>query len=135
MDQPLEPAGAAACVLIVDDHPVVIEGIAHLVEQAPGLRVCATVSTPDEARRAASACRPDVALIDLAPGAPNALDLIDEFANTIGCPVAVYSLLDDEQWRAAALGRGAAAFISKRSGTGQVVDTLLALARSRVMAG
>ncbi len=52
-------------VLVVDDHPVVAEGVAALVHQAPWIRVLGSASSGRQAIAEAARLRPDVALVDL----------------------------------------------------------------------
>jgi two-component system nitrate/nitrite response regulator NarL len=52
-------------VLVVDDHPVVAEGVAALVHQAPWIRVLGSAPSGREAIAEAARLRPDVALVDL----------------------------------------------------------------------
>jgi two-component system NarL family response regulator len=52
-------------VLIADDHPMVLRGLAEIIEQAPNLRLVGTASNGEEARKAYQRLRPDVLLIDL----------------------------------------------------------------------
>lgn len=52
-------------VLVVDDHRVVLAGLAGLVEAADDLHVVATASDGDEAVAVAATTRPDVILMDL----------------------------------------------------------------------
>jgi DNA-binding NarL/FixJ family response regulator len=52
-------------VLLVDDHPVVREGLRAVLEAEPDITVAAECGSGDEAVRAAAALRPDVVLMDL----------------------------------------------------------------------
>ncbi|MGA4508162.1 response regulator [Propionibacteriaceae bacterium G1746] len=55
-------------VLIVDDHPVVRQGMAALLATAPGVVVVGAAATVDEALHAAHDLTPDVVLTDLRLG-------------------------------------------------------------------
>lgn len=52
-------------VLVVDDHPVVLAGLAALVESDPRLRVAGTARSAAAARDLPATPRPDVAILDL----------------------------------------------------------------------
>jgi two-component system nitrate/nitrite response regulator NarL len=52
-------------VMVVDDHPVVAEGVAALVDQAPWIRVVGSACSGREAVAMAAALHPDVVLLDL----------------------------------------------------------------------
>jgi DNA-binding NarL/FixJ family response regulator len=50
-------------VLVVDDHPVVLRGLAALIESEPGLTLVATAGTAQQAMQCGT--EPDVAVVDL----------------------------------------------------------------------
>ena len=52
-------------VLIVDDHPVVRDGLRTVLATEPGIVVVGECGRGDEAVAAAAALRPDVVLMDL----------------------------------------------------------------------
>ena len=60
---------AKARVMLVDDHPIVRQGLANLIEDEADLTVCAQVESADEALAAMDAARPDVIVIDVRPDA------------------------------------------------------------------
>jgi DNA-binding NarL/FixJ family response regulator len=51
-------------VLVVDDHEMVAEGVAAMIDAEPDLTVVAQAGTADQAFEKAAACRPDVVLMD-----------------------------------------------------------------------
>jgi two-component system response regulator NreC len=56
-------------VLVVDDHPLVREGIRHVLNEGSGLEVTAEAASGEEALRLAQSHRPDVILLDISmPG-------------------------------------------------------------------
>ena len=58
------PDSAPIRVLIVDDHPMVREGLRSMLEPA-GVEVVGEAGTGEDALRAAAACEPEVVLLDL----------------------------------------------------------------------
>jgi DNA-binding NarL/FixJ family response regulator len=52
-------------VLIVDDHPIVRDGLRTVLSAEPGIEVVGECARGDEAVNAAAALRPDVVLMDL----------------------------------------------------------------------
>ena len=69
-------AKRATRVLIVDDHPVVREGLALRISRQPDLQVCGEAADIAEAMRAVEATNPDVAIVDIALRTGNGIDLI-----------------------------------------------------------
>ena len=70
---------AAATVLLVDDHPLVREGVAHLLTDG-GLNVVGQPSSLAEGMRLADAVRADVMVVDVSLGDGSGLDLGDDGA-------------------------------------------------------
>src|SRR5215475_8670651 len=52
-------------VLVVDDHPIVLEGVGHLVDSTPWITVTGYASTGRDAITKAEQTQPDVVLLDL----------------------------------------------------------------------
>lgn len=77
-------------VLIVDDHPVVRDGLRTVLSAEPDLEVVGECSRGDEAVRVAEALRPDVVLMDLRlPG----LDGVDATARIVAAGTAAVLVL------------------------------------------
>lgn len=70
----IEPAEPFARILIVDDHCIVRDGLADLVEREPGMRVVGSASTGEEAVSAAQRLRPDLIIMDLMLPSLNGID-------------------------------------------------------------
>jgi DNA-binding NarL/FixJ family response regulator len=67
---------AAIRVLAVDDHPLIREGIAHLIAREPDMQLIAEADNGREALRQFRAHRPDVTLMDLQMPEMNGLEAI-----------------------------------------------------------
>jgi DNA-binding NarL/FixJ family response regulator len=70
-------------ILIVDDHGIVREGLAALLDREKGMKVVGCAASGDEAVRAARRLMPDVILMDLMMPALNGIDatrrILDDF--------------------------------------------------------
>ncbi|MFR9778695.1 response regulator [Micromonospora sp. MS34] len=115
-------------VAIVDDHPVVIDGVRAWLASEPRLRVLATGDDPDEVLRLAPSA--DVFLLDLRLHGRMALDKLAELS-AAGRRVVVYSEHTDPDTMLAALDAGAVAFLAKHEGREHCVATVLAAATDR----
>jgi DNA-binding NarL/FixJ family response regulator len=118
-------------VLLVDDHEVVRRGVAALLDTDRRFTVVAEANDGNEALKRLAATEADIAVLDLAMGESNGIDVIRRIA--LGFPqmrVVVLSMYDDEQLIAQALHEGAYAYILKESGTEQLLGVL-----DRVMRG
>ncbi len=63
---------------MVDDHPILRRGLTALVESEPDLVVQAAVGTRTAALEAIRENQPDLAIVDLALGDDDGLDLVKE---------------------------------------------------------
>ena len=61
-------------VLIVDDHPIVRQGLRRMIEAEADLVVCGEVQTEREARAAIRALVPDVVIVDISLGQGDGLE-------------------------------------------------------------
>jgi DNA-binding NarL/FixJ family response regulator len=126
-EDPHEPGGEfrRVRVLVVDDHPLVRQGLEHLINQSSDLEACAQASDCDEALAALDQTNPDVAVIDLSLAGDNGLDLIRELGKRCpGLPVLVLSMLDESVYADRALRAGARGYIMKGEETDEVLDAI-----------
>jgi DNA-binding NarL/FixJ family response regulator len=113
-------------ILVVDDHPLIREGLAHLLRQLdPAVEVVEAIS----AERARAAFDRDAAfslvLLDLSLPGAHGMSLLEELRLARPeVPVVVLSGSDSRANVLAAIDRGAMGFISKRSSTSVMVSAL-----------
>ncbi len=62
-------------IVIVDDHPVIRDGLAILIQEEQGLEVCGEASDLIEALQVIQSTRPDVAIIDISLETSSGLEL------------------------------------------------------------
>jgi DNA-binding NarL/FixJ family response regulator len=63
-------------IFIVEDHPVVRSAYALLLQYEPGLELCGTAASGEEAVRRIPLCQPDLVLVDLLLPGMHGLTLI-----------------------------------------------------------
>jgi DNA-binding NarL/FixJ family response regulator len=106
-----------AQILIVDDHPIVREGLTRCLEADHDLAVCGAASTVEEAIQCLKRSACDLALVDIQLGETSGLDLIKDIANSYPTVKSlVLSSYDDSVYAERALRAGAAGYINKRHG-------------------
>ena len=63
-------------VVVVEDHPVLREGLKQLIDSQPDLSCIAVADNTPDAKRLAEQCKADLMLLDLRLKAGDGLDLI-----------------------------------------------------------
>jgi DNA-binding NarL/FixJ family response regulator len=109
-------------VAVVDDHPVVREGTAAIVEQAPDLELVGTAATVDEAAPLLDATRVDVLLLDLRLGQEFGFRLLE--GHGVRPAVVVVTSYDYPQYVDAALRMGAAGYVLKTAPVAELLDAI-----------
>jgi DNA-binding NarL/FixJ family response regulator len=102
-------------VLIVDDHPVVREGLRALLARFPDCEVVAEAATAEEAVAAAERVRPDLALVDLRLGAGSGGDGVAAVRRLGPLPCVILSAFRDEAGFLDAVAAGARGYVLKGS--------------------
>lgn len=101
-------------ILLVDDHPVVTQGLNLFLEQQLDLEVCGSVSSPCDVIRRMKELRPDVVVFDLMLGNTDGLALIREMkALTPAVKILVFTMCDEEIYAERAIKAGAIAYVMK----------------------
>ncbi|HZN59059.1 MAG TPA: response regulator transcription factor [Planctomycetota bacterium] len=117
MTKPEPPPAAAerARILLVDDHPVVRQGLARLIEQEPDLCVCGEAETAGEALKAVADLGPALALVDLTLRDKPGLELIKDLRKQHpDVKVLVVSMHDESVWAERVLRAGACGYVMKQ---------------------
>ena len=121
----------AARVLIVDDHPIVRQGLTQLIEQVDDLEVCGEAHDAASAAEAMDSLESDVAIVDLMLEGSSGVALIKELKRRRpDTPLLVLSMHDEAVYAERALKAGAHGYIMKEAATSQMLTAL-----RRVLAG
>lgn len=119
-------------VAIVDDHPVVSDGIAANLRADPEIEVVATGASAESAVTIAERDRPDVLVLDLELGGRSGLDIMAAVkAASPRTRIVVFSAYAGEERVATAFERGADSYVLK----GTPSDELVAVVRSVAQGG
>src|SRR5688572_8243246 len=106
--------GFAKRVLIVDDHPLVREGIALTIARDSNLEVCGQAADLAEAMRLVHEKRPHLVLVDISLKSGHGLELCADIkAAHEHIRLLVVSAQDEELYAERALHAGASGFVSK----------------------
>jgi DNA-binding NarL/FixJ family response regulator len=101
-------------ILLVDDHPIVRQGLTAALEDAPDLRVVGAAGSAEEALTLVAGVRPDVVLLDLElPGMDGVEAIPRLIAASPGTGVLVFTVYDSEERVLSAIRSGAAGYLLK----------------------
>ena len=115
-------------ILLVDDHPLVREWLANLINEEADLEVCGQAANAREALDLIGNVSPRIVVVDLSLDGSSGLELIKDIkaqhpkVNTI-----VLSMHDETLYAERAMRAGASGYVMKREATGKVLDALRAV--------
>jgi DNA-binding NarL/FixJ family response regulator len=109
-------------VLLVDDHPIVRQGLALLIDREGDLSVCGEAEGAHSAFHAISTLRPDIVLLDISLSGPDGLDVLKEIrVKSANLPVLMLSMHDETIYAERAMRAGANGYIMKQEATEKVL--------------
>jgi DNA-binding NarL/FixJ family response regulator len=103
-----------ATVLLIDDHPIVRQGLAQLINASADLTVCAEASTGREALDIIEKVNPDIAVVDISLEDRNGVELIkDILAQKPDLPCVALSMYDEAMYAMRVLRAGGRGYVMK----------------------
>ena len=121
-----------AKVLVVDDHPIVRQGLVQMIGHESDLEVCSEAESVADALKAISAHSPDVAVVDLSLKGVSGLELLKDIkVRHPKLPVLVLSVFDESIYAERALRAGAKGYMMKE----EAAEKILAAIRTVLSGG
>jgi DNA-binding NarL/FixJ family response regulator len=112
-------------ILIVDDHPIVRQGMRLMINAEPDLEVCGEAETEAEAREKIRKLSPDAAIVDLSLEVGDGFNVVRDIrAHTPSTRVLVLSMHDESIYAERLISEGAAGYIMKQAATDQLITAL-----------
>lgn len=112
-------------LVLVDDHPAVINGYRFLLQANPEFTVCGTATNEAEAMRVVEEERPDLLVTDLNMPGRGGLELIkDLIALHPALKILVSSMHDEMLYASRALHAGAKGYVGKDSPGNALLDAI-----------
>jgi len=122
-------------ILIVDDHPLVRQGVSLVIGAESDMEVCAEAGTADEALARVEQTQPDLAIVDLNLKHSSGLDLIRALHQRWpDLPVLVLSMRDERFYAERSLRAGARGFVAKREAPGRLIGAIRTVLNGQVYA-
>jgi DNA-binding NarL/FixJ family response regulator len=112
-------------VFVVDDHPIVRQGLALLINREQDLVVCGEAEDAQSAMLSVNTVQPDIMVVDISLNGPDGLDLLkDVRMRHPDLPVLILSMHDESIYAERALRAGAQGYIMKQEATEKVLVAL-----------
>lgn len=120
-------------ILIVDDHPMMRQGLAQLIRSEPDLSVGGEADSAGEALEAVASQKPDLVLLDISLPDKNGLELIKDVH--VLCPevlILVVSMHDEALYAERVLRAGARGYIMKQEGGKKLLEAIRQVLSGRI---
>jgi DNA-binding NarL/FixJ family response regulator len=125
------PAGVR--ILIVDDHPLIRDGLKSRLQAHPEWHVVGEADNSEEAFRMTRDLRPDLVIVDLSLKRGNGLDLIKQIASLMSPPkILVCSMHDESLYAQRVIQAGAMGFVHKQHASEQIVPAVARILTGRI---
>lgn len=120
-------------ILIVDDHPIVRQGIRSLLQQEPDLHIAGEAESAGRALTLLRAESVDAAIIDISLKGTDGLELTKAVrAEFPHLPVLILSMLDETMYAERALRSGANGYLMKQEVADHIVTALRCVLQGRI---
>ena len=112
-------------VFLIDDHPIVREGLTQLINREADLSVCGVAEDTYAALKSMEVLKPDIAIADISLKGADGIELIKSLKTRMPTlPVVVLSIHDETFYAPRALRAGARGYIMKQEATENVLVAL-----------
>ena len=122
-----------ARIFIIDDHPLVRNGLRMLIDSESDLSVCGETDRIEGAMGLIAKCSPDLAIIDLSLPDGNGIELVNRIKRQHpDISVLVSSMHDESLFAERVLHTGAQGYINKQEAGDQVIEAIRQILRGEV---
>jgi DNA-binding NarL/FixJ family response regulator len=119
---------AVSCIhriLIVEDHPLMREGISNWINNEPDLEVCGEADNRSKGVKAVERLNPDLLLCDISLGGCSGLELLKDLkVMHPDLPIVMLSMHDESIYALRSMRAGARGYVMKKSGGAEVVHAI-----------
>jgi DNA-binding NarL/FixJ family response regulator len=112
-------------VVLIDDHPIVRQGLRNLLQTEPSFQVVAEADDGITGLELVQRVKPDVLIVDLMMPGLNGLDLIKQVLKTLPrLRIVVLSMQSADSYVVEALNSGAAGYVLKETGPSEIIHAI-----------
>lgn len=128
-----EAASRVFRVLVVDDHPIVREGLTAVINRERDLEVCGQAGGLSQAMKIYQQEHPDIVVADVSLEDGNGLELVKELvAQDPGAKVLMQSMHEESLYAERSLRAGARGYVNKEEVPEQIINAIRLVLRGRV---
>jgi len=122
-----------AKILIVDDHPIVRQGLAQIVELQPDMCLCGEACNAEEAELAMREKQPDLVILDLSLEGASGLKLITSFSVRYPkVPILVMSMYEESLYAERCIKLGAKGYLMKHRAVSNIHTAIRRVLSGRI---
>ena len=112
-------------IVVVDDHPIVRQGVAELLNREEDLTVCGQASDAHQAMQTIKEVKPDIAIVDISLKETSGMELIKDIkVQYPSLAVLALSMHDESVYAERVLRAGAEGYIMKAEATENIVNAI-----------
>jgi DNA-binding NarL/FixJ family response regulator len=120
-------------VLVVDDHPIVRQGLSMLINRCDDLMVCGSAQDSSTAMEAVRTLKPDMAVVDISLKDSNGIELMKDIkAFDPALPILTLSMHEESLYAERALRAGAKGYIMKQEGTEKLISAIRIVLKGQI---
>jgi len=120
-------------VIVIDDHPLLRQGLLHVIESSPGLKVVAEAADGEAALARIEELEPDIAVLDMDIPKINGLDVAREIGKRkLPVDIVFLTIHGESDLFDAAMDTGAKGYLLKEIALTEIVRALRAVAEGKL---
>ncbi len=112
-------------ILLVDDHPLMSEGLAGVISREPDLAICGLAGNPAQAISLLATCQPDLMVTDMSMPGRSGIEFIKDVHGMFpDLPVLVLSMHDEMLHAEQVLRANARGYLMKDAGSAKLLEVI-----------
>ena len=120
-------------VVIIEDHRMLREQLAHLIDKADDMKVCGQADNIRDGLALIKQTQPSIAIIDITLRGSSGLELLKDLrAHRIAVPALVLSMHDESLYAERALRAGAKGYMTKHEASGSVLRAIRQICKGEI---